>query len=255
MEVISLVARFVLAAGALALAGPALAYSTGITTTSGKQSVTCNACHTGGLEAVVRFEGPAAVAAGTAAVFRFSVRSQAASQALAGLDIAASAGDLDVAPDQGARAVPASEVDPTREITHAYPRAVDLDYQVSWEFTWTAPATPGTAILYGAGNTVNGDGNTTGDRGDAITWRITVFDPNATATPAPPPTRTPTSGPCPGDCRHDGTVTVDELVLATQVLLHRVPAGACDALDRGGDGLLMIDDLVAAVESAVAGCR
>lgn len=59
---------------------------------------------------------------------------------------------------------------------------------------------------------------------------------------------------CPGDCDGDARVRVDELLAAVGVALGDTPAAVCFAADVRRDGILSIDDLVAAVHSALTGC-
>lgn len=72
--------------------------------------------------------------------------------------------------------------------------------------------------------------------------------------PTPTPTPSPTPGLCRGDCDGNGRVTVDELLRGVRVALGDGTSAACPGLDRNGDGLTTIDDLVAAVASALQGC-
>jgi len=228
-------------------------YSEGIATASGKQVLTCNGCHYGGIEPEARFEGPTFVRAGMAATFRFVVKTRADDQSLAGFNVAASAGALDIAPETGGH-VEGADIGHDAELTHSYPQLVDQNLEAAWEFTWTAPEEIGNEILYGAGNTVNGDGMPTGDRGAAVTWVVAVIDPNGSPPPTATPTPTPPPKPCRGDCRHDGVVTVDELVMGVTIALQRLPLDACPDLDTNDDDLVTVDELVAAIENAVGGC-
>ena len=58
--------------------------------------------------------------------------------------------------------------------------------------------------------------------------------------------------PCPGDCRADGAVSVDELVTCLAVALNgSYSSSACDA-DR--NGVVTIQDLIRAVSAALTGC-
>jgi hypothetical protein len=59
---------------------------------------------------------------------------------------------------------------------------------------------------------------------------------------------------CAGDCDRDGVVTADEIVTGTGVRLGEIPVSLCPAADVGGDGQVGAPELVAAVESALAGC-
>ena len=59
---------------------------------------------------------------------------------------------------------------------------------------------------------------------------------------------------CPGDCDGDGTVAINELVLAVQVALGSAGADRCAAADLDGDGQVAIQELVAAVNAALGVC-
>jgi hypothetical protein len=48
-------------------------------------------------------------------------------------------------------------------------------------------------------------------------------------------------------------VSVDELVLGVEIAMERQPLTVCERLDTNDDGVA-IDDVVAAVGAAVAGC-
>ncbi|MDX2170823.1 MAG: hypothetical protein SF182_27385 [Deltaproteobacteria bacterium] len=65
---------------------------------------------------------------------------------------------------------------------------------------------------------------------------------------------TTSGGSCAGDCAGNGTVTIDDLILAVRVALGESPVTVCLAADRSGDGEVSIDDLIAAVGSALNGC-
>jgi hypothetical protein len=60
---------------------------------------------------------------------------------------------------------------------------------------------------------------------------------------------------CAGDCNDDGTVTVDELVVAVQIALDLRPIAACRGIDRTFPlGRITITDLQIAVRSFLEGC-
>ena len=180
-----------LASGGALRAAPAGANSNGITGASGKQGITCTSCHSGGLPPEVRFIGPGTVAPGALATFRFEVQSIAPNQRRAGFNVASSEGRLDVVPDQGARRTQ------NNELTHTDPKQ-NVDMLAGWDFTWTAPDTPGVYTLFGAGNSVNFNGQSSGDRSATTTLEVAVAvdTPTPTATPQPPtPTITPTRSP------------------------------------------------------------
>lgn len=76
-----------------------------------------------------------------------------------------------------------------------------------------------------------------------------------TATPIPLPTPSPTgSAACPGDCGGDGTVSVDELILAVNIALDLQPAARCPLADVDTDGDVTVEELVTAVNRALSGC-
>jgi hypothetical protein len=59
---------------------------------------------------------------------------------------------------------------------------------------------------------------------------------------------------CAGDCRGDGSVTVDELTTAVGIALDSVPTIQCAAADTNDDGSVTVDELIAAVQSAFGAC-
>jgi photosystem II stability/assembly factor-like uncharacterized protein len=81
-----------------------------------------------------------------------------------------------------------------------------------------------------------------------------VPTPIATATPIP--TSTPTMVPiaCAGDCNGNGTVTINELILAVGITLGRNDLSACAAVDTSGNGTVTINELIAAVNRSLNGC-
>jgi hypothetical protein len=50
-------------------------------------------------------------------------------------------------------------------------------------------------------------------------------------------------------------VTVDELVIAVEITLSRLPLDACPALDADQNMVVAIDEPVAAVAHALGGCE
>ncbi|MBI1815783.1 MAG: YncE family protein [Deltaproteobacteria bacterium] len=82
--------------------------------------------------------------------------------------------------------------------------------------------------------------------------------PTATATPTvtdtPTPTPTSTLGPCVGDCDHNGSVTVDELVRGVNIALGDAALDDCPAFDHDGSKVVTVDELVLAVNAALNEC-
>jgi hypothetical protein len=56
-----------------------------------------------------------------------------------------------------------------------------------------------------------------------------------------------------GDCDGDGTVAVNELILAVNIGLGNSPMSACPVVDVDSSGLVEVNELVRAVNSAVQG--
>ena len=145
------------------------ASSNGITGYSGDPATggaNCNTCHSGGQLPTVTLEGPLLVAPGEENTYLLRIRqTNIPNNAAGGLGVSASAGSLAI-------------VDPGTslngpELTHVAPRAM-IGGEVSWSFNWTAPATPGVATLYGAGNAVNLGNAQLRDLCSVATLQVTV---------------------------------------------------------------------------------
>ena len=83
---------------------------------------------------------------------------------------------------------------------------------------------------------------------------LPTLTPTSTPTATTTPTVTPTFAFCPGDCDDDGTVTVDDLVKAVNVVLELQSLPVCELGDTNGDGFIMINELVQAVAALLDGC-
>jgi hypothetical protein len=169
------------------------AYSAGISGYSGRAGAICTACHGGGNAPSVSFSGPATLIPGATGTFTFTVTSAAPErQIAAGFNVAASGGTLQTIFRQGGQLV-------VKELTHTQPKQ-NVGGQATWDFKWTAPATPGNYILWGAGNSVNLNHTADGDNAAATMLFISVGDVatvTPTMTPSPSPTRTPSPAPTP----------------------------------------------------------
>jgi hypothetical protein len=64
------------------------------------------------------------------------------------------------------------------------------------------------------------------------------------------------SPPCEGDCRSDGLVTVDELIISVDIALRGVNAStsACPRADTDNDDEISTNELVRAVDRALTQC-
>lgn len=242
-----------IAAALVLLAGgsPARARTSGINGYSGMDGgLYCSNAGLGCHEAasttqkpMVRFEGPLQVEPGAAAEYRFVVVSRNPSeQVQAGLDIAVSAGELRVIEGEGTKLLGREP-----ELTHTGPKDNDGAGEAAWRFIWVAPTTPGQYVLFGAGNSVNGDFTVDGDEADLTTLLVSVGDvvPTPTVTPAPT---------CAGDCNGDGIVAVNELVTGVNIALGTGAMNSCRSLDTNGDGMVSVNELIAAVARALNGC-
>ncbi|MFQ5668758.1 MAG: dockerin type I repeat-containing protein [Candidatus Binatia bacterium] len=170
----------------------AFAFKNGITGRSGKPPTTiCNACHSGGDPPVVSFSFTDLLPLnpGDTGNFTFTVQSTASRQPAAGFNVAASGGELKKKFGQREQVI-------NGELTHTAPKKTNASGQASWKFKWVAPATPGIYILWGAGNSVNLNNTTTGDRAAATMFFIAVGDV-ATVTPTFSVTPTPAATPMP----------------------------------------------------------
>ena len=63
----------------------------------------------------------------------------------------------------------------------------------------------------------------------------------------------PRRGPLAGDCDGDGTVRINELVMAVNIALGSAPMAACVAVDADGSGVAEIHEVVGAVANALRG--
>jgi hypothetical protein len=249
----------------LSIAAPAAAHTVGIAGFSGQQAlgngqplycsnagIGCHFTDPGTKAPVVRFDGPTQVDPGAQATYTFVVTSQnPQGQTQAGFDVAASGGTLGILPDQQEQICSTQKqpsgsfttcpnlagvpIETGGEVTHTGPKD-NQNGAASWQFTWTAPTTSGVYILFGAGNSTNADTTDEGDDGAVTKLMITV------------------GVACAGDCNGDGTVSVNELVLAVNIALGALPITECSAADTDDDGIVSITELVAAVNKALNGC-
>lgn len=195
---------------AAAVLGPnAEAYSSGIFGRSGNPATnggsTCNACHSGGTTPTVTLTGPSSVTPSSSNTF--TLRIAGGQRVAGGLDVSTTAGTLGVI-DIGTQLL-------SGEITHDNPRAAATDGSVTFTFQWTAPATPGSATLYAAGNSVDLSGSSGGDRAGTTSKIVTINAaqaPGEAATGALAPLR----------------VTAFDRATGTMTISYGVPCGATD---------------------------
>jgi MYXO-CTERM domain-containing protein len=173
---------------ALLWARSASGYTYGISGASGKQGPNCNGCHRGGATPNVTLTGPMQLHSNDTATYQLTVESTSPAQAQAGLDVAASAGALAVHPGASGTWVV------NGEITHTAPAAGTT---VTFTFDFIAPSYGTAVTLYGAGNSVDGDGTVLGDQAATATLAVTVIGPPPDLLPPPPDLSTPDLAPPP----------------------------------------------------------
>lgn len=126
----------------------------------------CNICHGGGLEPDVVIYGPGIAAPGE--LLTLTLRISGGQEISGGFNVSTNEGTLGVI--SGTTDVREA----AGQLTHSEPKSVDADGNVDFEFTWTAPITEGTAVLYAAGNSTNNANQTAGDAAKAITRNIYI---------------------------------------------------------------------------------
>jgi hypothetical protein len=60
--------------------------------------------------------------------------------------------------------------------------------------------------------------------------------------------------PCPGDCNRGGEVSIDELITSVNIAIASTPVDGCAVADGNADGLIAINELIAAVSASLDGC-
>ncbi len=125
---------------------------------------TCNQCHSGGLAPSVDLTGPTIVAVGETRSYSLFI--SGGQEVACGLGVSAAVGTLAVV-ETGTRLREG-------EVTHTSKRFVNANGECLYGFDWTAPAFGGTFRLYAGGNSVNFDGQLTGDRATSVWLEIEV---------------------------------------------------------------------------------
>ena len=64
----------------------------------------------------------------------------------------------------------------------------------------------------------------------------------------------PSSAQCVGDCRGDGEVTINELLIMVNIALDNSPLADCEPGDANGDGTITVNEIIAAVNKALTSC-
>lgn len=156
------------------LSTPALAKYGGITGRSGKPAAegtagrTCSStCHTPGATVpIVAISGPTSVVAGTTNQYTFIIKGGPAVNGGVNLAVDRVDAALDLVENSGLRKDGV-------ELVHAAPKAFS-NGEVRFDFSMIAPGNGGLVTIYGAGNSVNGSGSTSGDGVAATKLDVTV---------------------------------------------------------------------------------
>lgn len=149
----------------LFLAAPCFANQLGVVGYSGKTAESCNNCHTGGATPTVTITGPSTLQAGQTGTYQLTISGGAGSRA--GMNVA-----VDVAAAQ-VLAVAGDTVSFSNEVHHSAPKAFSGG-RATFSFRLLAPTFAGPVRLFGAGNSCNGNGGSSGDRAGLATFQLQV---------------------------------------------------------------------------------
>ncbi|MBX5480551.1 MAG: putative metal-binding motif-containing protein, partial [Myxococcaceae bacterium] len=214
---------FVVVAAVTALcASSAWAYPTGI---FGLGPFGCNACHSGGTDPTVTVQLPKTEVVGGETITA-TVTVTTPNGTLAGFNLTAASGTM---------SNPGPQVQVSgASATHTSPKSEDSNGNVTFTVDWTAPSTAGQVTFTAWGNSVNGNGLSSGDKAASDTETVTVCTmkwfpdgdsdgygtgPGTVACFAPPGSAT-----VGGDC-NDGNANV-----------HPNAAEVCDDIDNNCNG-------------------
>ncbi|WPB75151.1 MXAN_6652 family MXYO-CTERM-anchored protein [Archangium violaceum] len=144
------------------LSAPAFANSAGMTGNSGKSAATCSSCHTGGSAPTVTLTGPSSLAAGATGQYKLTITGGPGLRG--GFNVAVDNTAASLEPGTGSKKQ-------SNELTHTAPKPA-ASGAITFDFSLVAPPSAGTVKIFAAGNSVNGDNNSTGD--GAATTSLTV---------------------------------------------------------------------------------
>lgn len=153
------------------------AFSGGISGFSGQGDIYCNVCHNDvtAIVPTVTLSGPQIVLPGSSHTYTLKI---SGGQAL-NPDAPAPGGGLDVSASDGVLSILLGATDTQMEldeITHTMRKPIDANGDVFFSFEWAAPGSASIETLYGAGNSVNGNGTNQGDAAATTTLTIYVVD-------------------------------------------------------------------------------
>jgi len=146
-----------------------LASASGFTGYSGNPNTnsgsTCSLCHNDGIVPNVSLSGPAEVVAGETAYYTLSI--SGGQSKTAGFDISANGGDLNISIAGTSKS--------NGELKHTSPFQVGTDSYLEWQFSFTAPNSPGDVTLYAAAVSADGNGQPGGDNAAATSIAIKIL--------------------------------------------------------------------------------
>ena len=150
------------------LSAPAFANSTGMTGNSGKSATTCSSCHTGGSAPTVTLTGPSSLAAGATGQYTLTITGGPGLKG--GFNVAVDNTAASLEPGTGSKKQ-------SNELTHTAPKPA-ASGAITFDFSLVAPPSAGTVKIFAAGNSVNGDNNSTGDGAATTTLTVNVTGNN-----------------------------------------------------------------------------
>ncbi len=144
-------------------------FSTGIAGFSGMNGGnSCNNCHHSGVTPEVSISGSQVVLPGDTQIYTLIISGGQET-----------AGGLNVAVTDGSLLSLSGETQLINgEIAHTTPKSANQDGDVVFSYAWTAPVITGTVTMYGAGNSVNGNGSNSGDAAGLTALSIVVMELN-----------------------------------------------------------------------------
>lgn len=159
-------------AAMLAFTYPTIASSTGRVGRSGNPATgaaTCAQCHSGGTAPTVTLQGSATVFAGSVLPYSLTIAGGELTDAAnddprGGFNVSTDFGDLLLATGSDTQLQSVFETGKD-EVTHTLPHLPNENGEIKFDFVLSIPATtaPGTYTMYGAGNSVDGNGSPFGD--------------------------------------------------------------------------------------------
>ncbi|MFY0525369.1 MXAN_6652 family MXYO-CTERM-anchored protein [Archangium gephyra] len=161
------------AAGVLSaclLSTPAFANSTGMTNGSGKPGSinVCSSCHTGGAAPTVELTGPTTLAAGATGQYKLTITGGPGLRG--GFNVAVDSTAASLEPSAGMKKQ-------SNELTHSAPKPAAAG-AITFDFSMVAPPSAGTVKIFAAGNSANGDNNSTGDNAALTSLSVNVTGNN-----------------------------------------------------------------------------